>query len=206
MRVIALCGVRGAGKDVVADAVCRWDPRFVNLKFAQPIKDALARLFDLDERHVDGELKDVEHERWGVSPRVLMQWFGTDVMQHGLASVAPRIGRTFWCDKMRASLEDARMRGRDVVISDLRFQHELDALRRWYGCVAGDALLVVRIVRPAPGRARSDDVDAHESESGVADVGPVDVTLLNDGTRDELCDRAVAALSSFSGRCAPAEP
>jgi hypothetical protein len=224
MAIIALCGVRGAGKDAIADVLCR-EAGFVNLKFAAPLKQALRDLFGLDEAHVDGHLKDVVHPRWGVSPRLLMQWFGTDVMQHGLARVAPAVGRAFWADKLRRRLA-CLARGMDldvdvaeaaacapgeeaapklplpqpqplppcccVVISDLRFQHELDMLREHFGPM----LTAVRVVRPG-----MDAPDAHESERLVDAVGPIDHTILNDASLEELACRARLLLR----KCRPSQ-
>ena len=92
--VVAICGTRGSGKDSVA-AILSQEAGFVNHKLARPLKDAMRGLFSLDAAHVDGELKDVVHPAWGVTPRVLMQWFGTEVMQHELVKVVPSVGRRF---------------------------------------------------------------------------------------------------------------
>lgn len=186
-----LLGIRGVGKDAVASEICRLDPSFRNLKFAQPLKDALMQLFELDEAHVNGELKDIVHESWGVAPRTIMQWFGTDVMQHGLATIMPHVGRGFWCRKMRVRLERMALDPQrpNGVVSDLRFQHELDMMRECFG--RDHDLVVVRITRPGCG------TDMHESERGVHDVGPVDITVVNDG---DLLDLHHKVIQTFFAR------
>jgi hypothetical protein len=202
VRIVALCGVRGAGKDAIAEVLCR-RAGYVNVKFAQPMKAIVRHLFDLSEEHVEGGLKDTVHPGLGVSPRVLMQWFGTDVMQHGLAAVAPQVGRTFWSHKMRDLLHrvlhphEPESQGseppRGIVISDMRFQHELDMLREHFG----DRLTAVLVLRPSLAPA-----DAHESECNVHRVGPVDLTLVNDGSMAALqqsaFDRLVAGRGGMS--------
>ena len=191
---IAVCGKRGAGKDAIADILCAPVHGFVNHKFARPLKSVVRTLFGLEADHVDGPLKDVVHPRWGVTPRMLMQWFGTDVMQHGLARLrgcVPSTGRTFWSDQLRATLEadgpDAK-----VVVSDLRFRHELDMLRE----VFAERLVTVRVVRslPPPQNAATIEAlvdkavgqfgDLHESEWEALD--PVDYNVVNDGTLEDL--------------------
>ena len=178
VRVVALCGRRGAGKDALADAMSS-RMAFVNLKFARPMKDALALLFGFGSEDLDGQFKDVVHQTWGVSPRTMMQWFGTDVMQHGLKSISPKVGRGFWAEKLiheaHRVLEDPRNL---IVISDMRFEHELCALEREFG----DALVTVRVERADPERISQDE---HESESTSAHLD-VDIVVRNDGTLSDL--------------------
>lgn len=170
---IAICGRYGSGKDAIADILCR-DFDFVNHKFARPLKTAVKNLFGLEPDHVDGPLKDVVHPKWGVTPRKILQWFGTEVMQHGLCSIAPDAGRTFWSEHLRNELCGNCQK---VVVSDLRFAHELDMLRDLYS----DRLLTIRVIRHfGPGIG-----DPHESEAGVSDLN-VDMDIYNTGTLEDL--------------------
>lgn len=192
--IVAIYGRRGSGKDVIADALCE-RAGFVKFKFAKALKSALASLFGLDEAsYFEGPLKDRPISELGVSPRVLMQWFGTDVMQHGLNEVAPKVGRRFWSDKLKAELlrfattTSARGVRSRVVISDVRFKHEVDMLRSTF-----DRVLVVRVDRPSLA-ASSSSVDAHESEAGMEAALDADVVLRNDGDLDNLRRLAVGLL------------
>ena len=56
-KIIALCGRRGAGKDFIANELVR-EHGFVNLKFAGPIKETLARLFSLSHEQIEGTEKE----------------------------------------------------------------------------------------------------------------------------------------------------
>jgi hypothetical protein len=181
-EIIALCGGKGAGKDTLANELVKNDG-FTNIKFARPIKDALSGIFGFNERQLDGDLKEVRDERYGTSPRVIMQWFGTDVMQYGLASVAPDIGRRFWSDKLKVQI-DALGCNSKIVISDLRFSHELEMLRENYP----ERLTVIRIVRPVDEETLS-EVDVHESEANCVNLC-VDVQIENSGTPAELYTRS----------------
>jgi hypothetical protein len=201
-QVVALCGRLGAGKDALADALCR-DSGFVNLKFARPLKDALCGIFGLTSEHVDGDLKDVVHPAWGVTPRLLMQWFGTDVMQHGLAAVVPHVGRTVWSERMRLEILKLPADGATrVVISDTRFQHEVDMVRSLAAAGEADVLVVHVLCSAAPEHKTyrseaAEAAEAHESESGVDDLGPVDQIIVNDGTLADL--RAKLAIPGIPG-------
>lgn len=185
--VVAICGTRGSGKDSIAAILSR-EAGFVNFKFARPLKDAIRGLFSLGAEHVDGDLKDVVHPAWGVTPRALMQWFGTEVMQHELAKMVPSIGRRFWADRLVSSLESFVSGAGRAVVTDMRFRHELDALREAFG----DQLIAIRVER------RQSDADAHESETASASLD-VDLVVANDGTLEQLGDLARGALC-FGGR------
>ena len=140
--VVAICGARG---DAAAEVMCR-EAGFANLGFTRPLKDAVAQLFGLDDVHF-GALKDAVHPAWGVTPAALLSWFGTDVMQHGLRRLvpAPAAGGYFWTTKLIGAARDVLWGERGgcsrVVVGDLRFAHELAALRAEFG----DRLVAVRI-------------------------------------------------------------
>ena len=172
---VAVCGRLGSGKDSIADILCKHHG-FVNHKFARPLKNAVRSLFELTPEHVDGHLKDIVHDRWKVTPRVLLQWFGTDVMQHGLNAVSPGIGRTFWSDQLRSELLLRSDPAGRFVISDLRFPHELQMLKELFK----ERLITVRVDRK--GKEKDDD---HESEAGTSSLD-ADVEVYNYGTLDDL--------------------
>jgi hypothetical protein len=196
--VLALCGCRRVGKDTVADwflapfsgQKLRLAP-FEHVKISTAMKRCVAQLFDLSHDDVAGADKDTVHPRWGVAPRRIMQWFGTDVMQHHLsAELLPQAGRSFWVDKTVHDVRRHVVAGTHVVISDVRFPHELDALEAAFG----SSVVSVFIERACPGSADG-AVDAHESESGVVALrGRATAVVVNDGTRDELCRRVYDAV------------
>ena len=189
--IVALLGHRGAGKDAIAEVLCR-EAGYVNVKFARPLKDALVGIFGLSPEHVDGALKDVPHPHYGVTPRTLMQWFGTEVMQHGLSKIVPGAGRTFWADRLVQAVRalPGGPEGQKVVISDMRFPHEIDALKKAFG----DRLVIIRVTRPGsfPETAdalaeASDPCLRHESETAVdAAASQTDLEITNDGSLEHL--------------------
>ena len=176
--IVALAGRCGSGKDAAADAAAR-DLGFVNLKFAQPLKNAASVLFGLPpECFTDRELKDAPHSRLlGSTPRRVLQWLGTDVMQHGLvdAGIMPGVGRCFWAQRLADTIDALPAEVDRVVISDMRFPHELELLKQRFG-----GILSVRLERPSATGASE-----HESESAV-DGMDVDVVLRNEGTLEQF--------------------
>jgi hypothetical protein len=125
-HIVGVCGRAGAGKDAFADAFVA--AGYVRLKFADPLKQVVRDLFPTmnTREHTDGELKDVVDEATGASPREVMQYLGTELLQYGLASRFPRIGRTVFCGPV---LEAAALHER-VIITDVRFLHEYYAFQK----------------------------------------------------------------------------
>jgi len=181
--VVAIFGTRGSGKDVLARAYVRQG--YAHLKFAAPLKDAVQRLFGFTDAQVHGapELGQTGDPRelpsaWGPSPRRVLQFVGTELFQHGLAKLLPGVGRDFWA---RSLVESVKLAGHDrVVVSDMRFPHELEALR-----AEGWTVRAVR-VRRAGGLREDDDASLHASETELDAILP-DAVVENDGVSPMEC-------------------
>lgn len=173
--VVAICGRSGAGKDAGAARLVGMG--FTSMKFAAPLKDAVSTLFGLTAEQVHGATRDVVDPRHGRTPREILQFVGTEMFQHKLQELCPGCGRRFWadnlCDRLRSHVGD-------VVITDMRFQHELDALME----LDPAAYRVVALRVRRPGQPRSGRVAAHASETELERIDCAEV--LNDGTLDEL--------------------
>jgi hypothetical protein len=169
--VVALCGRMRSGKDTVADVLCG-EHGFARFKFASKLKLATALLFDLTPEQVEGGAKDDGLPGYdGRTPRELMQWLGTDVMQLSLQQLCPGQGRSFWCDSVVNGISGTCS---SAVVTDMRFPHERDALRERF-----PGLITVRLTRG--GTPLSD----HPSETET-DAIPADITIANDGTMEDL--------------------
>jgi hypothetical protein len=186
-NVIALCGRAGAGKDAFAAPLLE-DIAVVGLKFARPLKDAILALFPhMDERHVEGDLKDTVDPSTGATPRSLMQVIGTDLLQHGLKDRFPRVGRGVF---VNALLGRVRQTARDVVVTDMRFPHELAAVR---GLASRSiTVTVVKVVR----RDRDPVGGRHESETPIPDED-CDVVVNNDGSLTDLRSAALRLMQDL---------
>ncbi len=172
--LIGLAGVRRSGKDMVADYLVR-NHGYIKYALASPLKSACKMMFDLSHEQVHGDSKDAVDPRYGVTPRELFQRVGTDC--------ARAIKPTLWIDKFIAWYESrAEVHGKAlrVVVSDVRFQNEIDAIR----ALGGKVYLVRR-----PG---SREHDAHVSEH--AHALDVDGHIANEGSLDDLHDAARVAL------------
>ena len=166
--IIGICGAMGSGKSTLADAIsyelndCVAD--FYVASFSYPIKDIVADLFGLPAKQLTfaGDLdyekyKQLEHP-CGKTYRELLQIVGTDFFR----SIHPKV----WIDAMRLLVSD----GDDYVISDVRFQNELDFIKEMGGLSIG--------------LARNIQHNSHSSENVLAVVNACDYTIKNQSFTD----------------------
>ena len=178
MKIIAICGPKRAGKDVLADYL-KSKYNYKKKKIAQQLKDALVVLFGFTPDQLETDEKEQVDARWGISPRAAMQFFGTDVMQYKIQELLPNIGRIFWIQSLMAQLAQDT----NYVISDLRFMHEYTALYTKYG----KDLFVIKIERPTI-------EDHHCSEQEYKNI-PCDLHLENTTTISDLLIKLDNALA-----------
>jgi dephospho-CoA kinase len=178
-KVICLTGVKRSGKDTVAEYLCQ-KYGYKNIKISAPLKESLKVLFGFTEEELEGESKDKNHEIWDVTPRKVMQFFGTEVMQYKLNDIMPWCGRCFWIDRLIRENIDPLGADERVVISDMRFMHEYEKLVS-LSCEK----VFWRIERDVNGEHRKEVNTEHSSESELVRI-PVNNIVKNTGTIDEL--------------------
>lgn len=175
--IIGLSGRAGSGKDTVG----LWYQEkhgFVCRAFADPLKEAAAAIFHLSEEQLYGKEKEVVDPFWGKSPRKILQLLGTDCVRRV-------IDDDVWIKSMERCIDGlTHDDGRHVVITDVRFPNEADAIRSWGG-------QVWRVVRPGVS-----DVEAHVSETAL-DNYRFDRVLINSGTLAEFRSLASDTLRSI---------
>lgn len=170
--IIGLSGYARSGKDTIAEFLVE-KHGFTRLAFADPMREALLRLNP--NITVSGQagisLSSVVHtlgwERLKeLSPDVrgLLQRLGTEVGRE-------MFGEYFWIDYlMNKALE---IKG-NVVISDVRYINEANAIKLWNG-------QVWRVNRPG-----TEAANGHTSEIEMDSFRNFDVVVTNDTTLDEL--------------------
>lgn len=110
--IIGICGHKGSGKDYLG-AILKEFTGFKVVHFADPIKDILCDLFKISKDELN-ELKNSEDSKiLGTNMRSILQTFGTDVMQRFC-------GKRIWVDLV--------LKEDNLIIADVRFQHEVDAI------------------------------------------------------------------------------
>ena len=174
-RLIALSGRAGSGKSVVAQELMDrdWD----RVKFADGLKNMLRVLYSMMglnfyevEDRIEGDLKETpDPYLQGRSPRHAMQTLG---QEWGRTCISDDFWVKAWTERARTKLKH----GYSVVVDDCRYANEADAIRKIGG-------IVVRVDRPNHEATGT----THASEQ--FDFEP-DVTLINDGTVDDLIKQA----------------
>ena len=168
--VIAITGFKRSGKDLVAEYISH-KYGYTHVKVASKLKSIIKLAFDLNYEDVESSKKDLVNERLGVSPRRLMDFIGTHVFQYELNKIMPHVGRKYWIQDL---LHKQSLSNENIVISDLRFHHELEELKK------NDSCLILRVNRDIC-------IESSElvSEQEISDL-KVDHNLYNNGTIEDL--------------------
>ena len=144
--IIGIAGFQGSGKDTIADYLQNLYG-FKRDSFAATLKDAVAAVFGWDRELLEG--RTTQSRAWreqvdpwwadrlnmpNLTPRLVLQKWGTEVAR-----------KSWHDDTWIASLENKlNQTHNDIVITDVRFPNEIQAVRRAGG-------IVIRVVRgPEP--------------------------------------------------------
>jgi hypothetical protein len=168
MSVISFIGLKGSGKDEAIKACASLNP--VVVKMADPLKEMLRAMLTIQrvdkaliERYIEGDLKEQPSRHFGgASPRHAMQTLGTEWGRDLMC-------KDLWTNMMVDRVRDLTSKGYLVMLSDVRFQNELDFLKD-FDCVT------IRIERD-----QNRPVDLHESERNI-DKLDHDFVITNNGT------------------------
>lgn len=173
--IVGICGPKFSGKDTAAATLCR-SFQYVQASFASFLKEACRSIFMLSHNQLHGDEKETLDERWGITPRQILQKVGTELFRQRLPEVLPQLNLggdgSLWCHCMRLWLETFETPQR-IVITDVRFRDE-EALIRSLG---GKIVRIERASRPV-----SDD---HASEVEQAAI-VADYVIHNDGSYADL--------------------
>lgn len=178
---IAIKGKKYAGKDTVGGLLVN-SHTFTRVSFAGPLKRMISVLleecgYDEDEieRMVDGDKKEIPvPELGGKTTRYLMQTLGTEWRD--------MIHKTLWVDIAKRKISNLNDSGEDVVVTDLRFPHEAEALRHPAQDDLFDPFFIVEVVRPGSSTGNG---EKHASET-LQDAIEADAIIMNTGTIADL--------------------
>lgn len=190
--VFVVFGNAGAGKDTLAEILCDLIPGSKRIAFADPLKNAARHLLGIPQHILYGD-KD-QKETFTVYDRTArewLQWIGTEMGREA-------IHKDVWVHRSADYVRGGDHR--TFVISDGRFDNERVELSKYLGNQV--RVINVLIIRTAV------EVNlSHPSESEVfrmrqrqeAGEPLFDVTIRNDGTIDDLRDRAAVLVGKFTG-------
>lgn len=195
---VGLTGLAGSGKSTVSDFLINTQG-YTRLGFADHLKFDVGSLilsaraygrFEPDEEGFGGygyswedAIDVVNNNKGGL--RRLLQEYGSAIRSY--------VDENFWV-KLTCNYIDQRP-DKAFVVDDVRYHNEADALRK-------RGFVLIRIVRPtwhsysvaARLGMATPEAARHQSETEQVDIFP-DVTIVNDGTKERLCQRVLSALS-----------
>ena len=163
MRLIGIHGKARAGKDTVAEFLR--EHAFVRNAFADPIRYAVAEMFELTLAQILGHQKEEVIDWLGRSPRYLMQTLGTEWGRN-------LVHRDVWLLIAKQAWKTIPPTYKGMVIPDVRFENEAAWIRE-----EGELWIIER-----PGVAA---VESHISEAGITPK-PGDKLIINDGSFEDL--------------------
>ncbi len=156
-RVVALTGAAGSGKSTAADYLIRHHG-YERVKFAGPLK-AMLKVAGLTDSQIEGADKEKPTRLLqGKTPRYAMQTLGHEWGRNC-------IGEDFWVFLFEHAALQIIDNGGVIVVNDLRFPNEAEAVRKLGG-------VIVKL------EGRVGIAGTHASEAGC---GTWDGIVVNDG-------------------------
>lgn len=174
MVLIGLMAIKESGKSTAADYLVN-KYGFIERPLALCLKLALKEIFLLSDDQLFGSqtIKETPDPRWkNCTPRTMFQYIGTDLFREQLNNIMPGINNDVFIEHFKLWYGEHLKLYPDscVVISDVRFQNEVDYIQSVGG-------YVIKI-----DRQEITNSDKHESESGIQKIISCDFFINNDGT------------------------
>lgn len=185
IRLIGLTGTAGCGKST-AGHFLRFRRGYTEAAFSWLLKDLIGKcLFDFSDDQLYGpsHMRNAGDPRYTrpdgtmLTPREVLQVMGTDA--------ARKLWPTIWVDACMRTVDNALAGGNTVVITDMRFDNEAEAVIARGG-------IVIKLCRTEGGLEGA--AAAHSSEAGVS-PHLIAEQIHNTGTKDALYAMLDAALA-----------
>lgn len=206
--IVGLLGFIGSGKGTAGDILK--DMGFTPVSFAKGVKDVAAEMFGWPRHLLEGDTQ-VSRE-WREQPDAFWsQEFGKHFTpRYALQLMGTEVGREvfhedFWVIRLKKFIQENP--NQNYVITDVRFQNELDFLHSMNG-------IAIEIERDVPPHWYSVAVQANRGdhkaekfmfETGVHESewrwigGQIDHKIINSGTVDDLKNNLIRKLASSFG-------
>jgi len=174
-KIIAISGRKGNGKDTLGEYFVK-KHGYKRIAFADALKDACKCIFGFSDEQLYGELKEVDDEFWKTSPRIILQYVGTNLFREQLFQIMPWLEKDIWVNVVKKKILDEWKIDPSIcfVITDVRFINELEFVKSFDG-------ISIRVTRPSVNNI----IDPHPSELQIETL-PVDYDILNNQTKEDL--------------------
>lgn len=174
--IIFLCGPKGSGKDTVAAEFVKLNPPYQTIAFADPIRDFVMELFQLDTVEEYDEFKRSKVLTTNgkvLDRREIVRGIGMKMLSYDQTQFTRYV-------------EDAIADEYDVIVTDCRMSHEFDLVTNLKE--SRSDVIVVQIKRTGF------EYDGHVTESEPTIL--MDLVIQNEGSIND----SVATLHSFVTR------
>ena len=144
ITIFCISGQKRAGKDTIANYITD-NVITARVSFATPVRAVCRAYFGWDDEWLLGSKKEDVDPYWGISPRQAMQYLGTEVGRIGIAQNYSNFyditGDSIWIknaqktirkisDEYGEEYDKFGAKIRAVVIPDMRFLNEYDAMKK----------------------------------------------------------------------------
>lgn len=160
--LVGICGKVGSGKTTAARYLVA-NYGFLSHAMADPLKSACGALFGLSTFQLE-YFKEEKDPFWGVSPRYILQRFGTEIIRDQLAAKLPELGLTesLFITLARRLVHDTRKSVNiPLVFSDIRFGDEAEF-------ITSEGGILIRLCRDEE-EVKSSDVHSSERQDFHSD-------------------------------------
>ena len=196
-KLIGIRGKAGSGKSAIATYLHNTRPNTWTEAFADPLKQVASLLFGIPIDYFnDRDFKEVPFNFWGISPRQVVQFVGTEMVRDTLYKLLPEVENNFWVARMvgrlAGELDNMEYTKDDVVvIPDVRFQNE-------YNWVLAQGGIIIHLTRP--GADGIVGIPSHQSEHGIGFTHTTERNWIieNTGSLDDLYANVDKAVSHYS--------
>ena len=175
--IIGLCGKAGHGKNSIADILTKLYG-YQQLSFAGPLKSGSSELFQIPlETMENRNLKEIKIERFGASPRKILQIMG-DVLRKNVDEDFLLKILGWKIEELWGSTEIPK---RPIVITDVRFDKEAQLVHAF----ANSAIWKVDSSIRTPESILKNNTKFHSTEQGISSKY-ITAFVDNNGTIQDL--------------------
>ncbi len=174
MELIGITGKKYHGKDTIGNIFKKYG--YVQLSFAQPLKDACKIIFHFNDDQLNGDKKEIIDDYWQTTPRSILQFVGTELFRDQLHKVIKFIDKDIWVKSLEKQIELLKLNDKNVkiVVTDVRFNNEIELIKKLNG-------KIIRVTR----NNNFNYFDSHISENEI-DNHQVDWDIENNSTIEDL--------------------